>query len=63
MERRSEVSQRTVGRVIRENVSLKRLKKPEVKRLSDAITGKRKNRAKNFHKLVFGEPRVCDYVG
>ena len=52
MERRLGVFRLTVGRVIREDLALKSLKKPEAKRLSDAIIGKRKSRAKNFHKLV-----------
>ena len=38
--------------MIREDLALKRLKKPEIKRLSDAIIGKRKNRPKSCHKLV-----------
>ena len=50
--RRVGVSQPTVSRIIDEDLCLKRLKKPEIKRLSDAMITKRKKRAKGFHQLI-----------
>ena len=46
--RRVGVSQPTVSRMIDEDLCLKRLKKPEIKRLSDAMITKRKKELKAF---------------
>ena len=55
MARRAEISQSTVSGIISKKLGRKRIKKKTIKRLTDAMIAKRRDRAKGFAELVAGE--------
>lgn len=59
MGKRVGVSRQIIGKIIAQDLALKRLKKPTAKFLTDAMVGKRKKRAKPFKNKI---RKMLDYM-